>query len=118
MAQFSQIFKDDTRLGYKIPASEYLTSGKYPIIDQSKDFIVGYTDSVLPIDHEKPIIVFGDHTRVIKYIDEPFFIGADGVKVLKSKLENANYKYLFYALQILKLLNGNYHQNLGKFHYY
>ena len=37
---------------------------------------------------------------MIKYVDKPFFLGADGVKVLRSKFKNANYKYLYYALKM------------------
>ena len=58
-----------------------------------------------------PVIIFGDHTRVIKYVDKPFFIGADGVKVLRSKYENANYKYLYYALKNTKIPNTGYNRH-------
>lgn len=52
-----------------------------------------------------PVIIFGDHTRIVKYVEMPFFIGADGVKILKSKIDNANYKYLYYALKNAKIPN-------------
>ena len=58
-----------------------------------------------------PVVIFGDHTRVIKYVDEPFFLGADGVKVLRSKDKNANYKYLYYALKNAKIPNTGYNRH-------
>ena len=57
------------------------------------------------------MIVFGDHTRTIKYVDKPFFLGADGVKVLRSKDSNANYKYLYYALKSAKIPDTGYNRH-------
>ena len=111
MAQFIQIFKDDTRLGYKIPASEYLTSGKYPIIDQGKHLISGYRNEKNGLYSDIPVIIFGDHTRILKYINTPFFIGADGVKILKPKINDCNYKYLYYALCNIKIPNTGYNRH-------
>lgn len=111
MAQFSQIFKDDTRLGYKIPASEYLTSGKYPIIDQGKHLISGYRNEKNGLYSDIPVIIFGDHTRILKYINTPFFIGADGVKILKPKINDCNYKYLYYVLCNIKIPNTGYNRH-------
>lgn len=111
MTQFTQIFKDDTRLGHKIPTSEYLTSGKYPIIDQGKHFISGYRNDKNGLYTDIPAIIFGDHTRILKYINVPFFIGADGVKILKPKIDNCNYKYLYYALCNIKIPNTGYNRH-------
>ena len=75
-----------------IPREKYQSIGKFPIIDQSDKFIVGYTDNedkVYKID--SPVIIFGDHTRIFKYVDFNFAIGADNLgysrhfKLLKTK---------------------------------
>ena len=50
-----------------------------------------------------PAIIFGDHTRIIKYVDKPFFLGADGVKVIKCIDNNSNYKYYYYALNYVDI---------------
>ncbi|MDR0726099.1 MAG: restriction endonuclease subunit S, partial [Prevotellaceae bacterium] len=53
---------------------------------QSANYIEGYsdnTDKILKV--ESPIIIFGDHTRNIKYIDFDIIVGADGVKILVPK---------------------------------
>ena len=94
MAAFTDVFQDVTKLGKKIPQSEYLESGKYPIIDQGQNDIAGYTNEENGLFTDVPVVIFGDHTRAVKYVDTPFFLGADGVKVLKSKRENVNYKYI------------------------
>ena len=82
----------------KLTKSLYKSVGTFPIIDQGKDFIVGYTN-----DKEKTItegfyIVFGDHTEAIKYVDFTFAQGADGIKILKTDNERIIAKYLYYSL--------------------
>lgn len=111
MARFTDVFSDETKRGYKIQSSEYLPSGKYPIIDQGQAQIVGYTNLENGLFTDVPAIIFGDHTRIVKYVDSPFFLGADGVKVLKSKVRDTDYKYLFYCLQNAKIPNTGYNRH-------
>ena len=67
----------------KVKKRDYLPQGKFPIIDQSQDFIGGYSNNESLVYKGKlPVIIFGDHTRVFKFIDFPFICGADGTKVL------------------------------------
>lgn len=41
----------------------------------------------------------------------PCFLGADGVKLLKAKDSNANYKYLYYALKHARIPNTGYNRH-------
>ena len=111
MVRFTDVFSDETKKGHKIQTNEYLLDGKHPIIDQGKSQIAGYTNLEDGIYCDVPAIIFGDHTRVIKYVDTPFFLGADGVKVLKSKVKDADYKYLFYCLQNAEIPNTGYNRH-------
>ena len=100
--KFGKVLKDCTKLGKKIPVSQYLSNGKYPVIDQGKNKISGFRNEIDGVFDGVPAIIFGDHTRIVKYINKPFFIGADGVKILCVKDKNVNSKYLYY-----QLLNSN-----------
>ena len=111
MARFLDIFEDVTKLGAKIPTNLYLKNGLYPIIDQGQSEIAGYTNEENGLFTDVPAIVFGDHTRVIKYVDSPCFLGADGVKLLKAKDKSANYKYLYYALCNADIPNTGYNRH-------
>lgn len=111
MKTFDEIFIDQTKYGVKVQTSEYGKKGKYIIIDQGKSQIAGYTDREEGVFKEVPALVFGDHTKAIKYVDKPFFLGADGVKVLRSKDSDANYKYLYYALKNVKIPNTGYNRH-------
>lgn len=108
---FENVFVDVTKTVEKIPQAEYLPLGKYPIVDQGHRHIAGYSNDSTGFCSDVPAIIFGDHTRVIKYIDKPFFIGADGVKVLKPKSNATNCKYLFYALSSIKIPNTGYNRH-------
>jgi len=108
---FDEIFSDDTKNGTKLQTSEYKELGKHLIVDQGQNQIAGYTDLEEGIYNNLPVVIFGDHTRVIKYIDKPFFLGADGVKVLRCKIPNANHKYLYYALCNAKIPNTGYNRH-------
>ena len=68
----------------KLQSRDYQKEGKYPIVDQSQDLICGWTDDESGVISDNPVIIFGDHTCVLKYIDFPFVQGADGVKILKT----------------------------------
>lgn len=86
--------KDDTEA---IPSNTYLGDGKYPVVSQDSDaFISGYTNKDNPI-LDVPVILFGDHSCVLKYVDFPFFRGADGTQLLYVK-DDFNARYVYYYL--------------------
>ena len=111
MAIFIDVFEDVTKRGRKIPTSDYRETGLYPIIDQGQSAIAGYTDEIDGLFTDVPAIIFGDHTRVLKYVDTPCFLGADGVKLLKAKISNPNYKYLYYVLSNANIPNTGYNRH-------
>ena len=83
--------------GNKIKQKNYLPDGVLPIIDQGSEPIGGYTnDTSKQIICKLPVIVFGDHTKNVKYINFPFCVGAEGVKILKAH-EGISDKYLYFG---------------------
>lgn len=109
--EFENCFIDVTGGNPKIKRSDYLEIGKIPIIDQGKQEIGGYTnDSNLSYKGEIPCIIFGDHSKIFKYIDYPFALGADGVKVLNPK-SGLLAKYGYYFLQTIELPPTGYERN-------
>ena len=105
---FSLAVKDATSEYSKLQKSEYLERGRFPIVDQGQQKFGGYTDdeSVVSLDGG-PVVVFGDHTRIFKFIDEPFCLGADGVKVLEPRVE-LDKRFLFYYLSSLNIESAGY----------
>ena len=87
----------------KTKQKDYLPKGQLPIIDQGQQLIGGYSDNPdLQLSCNLPVIVFGDHTRAVKYVDFPFGAGADGIKVLEPA-NGIHPKFLYYATQYLVL---------------
>lgn len=86
---------------HKLPKKEYLEYGNFPVVSQEATLISGYhNEETHIINVLKPVVVFGDHTQVLKYIDFDFIVGADGVKILLP-IEGIDTKYFFYVLQAM-----------------
>ncbi|MDD2906676.1 MAG: restriction endonuclease subunit S [Sulfurimonas sp.] len=110
MVPFSSVLKDNTSKFTKIKKQDYLEKGTYKIIDQGQSFVAGFTnDSNCVNNFDDEVIIFGDHTRIFKFINFPIAIGADGVKVL-GVLNKDEYdiKFLYYYLKSVKLHDAGY----------
>ena len=79
----------------KIKTSEILEEGEIPVVDQGQSFVAGYTNRVdLEIMLPGPVIIFGDHTSALKFVEFNFVAGADGVKILRPVGVGEEYFYL------------------------
>ncbi len=113
--EFQDIIKKDNTKKIKIKTLDYENKGKIPIIDQGQDLICGYTnDSSLTYGGELPVIVFGDHTLAVKFIDFPFAIGADGTKIIQINQDKGFTKFFYYAIQNRNLVSEGYKRHFSK----
>ena len=90
--------------------NQYENSGSYPIVDQGKGRIAGFTCDETKLVRDVPGIVFGDHTREIKYVDHFFVPGADGVKWIRA-VDGVSIRYLFYCLTSLSIPSRGYNRH-------
>ena len=104
---FADAFSEVSRGTKKFKQIEYAEIGAHPIVDQGKEAIAGYSDEESGLFADVPAIVFGDHTRCVKYVEEPFFAGADGVKILKPKLPGST-RFWWHALRATPIENLGY----------
>lgn len=92
---------------------EYEINGEFPIIDQSKDReISGYTnrkDRVYDFS-KKPVIIFGDHSRVIKFVNYRVSFGNDGIKLFQTK-NNCDMGFGYYLLLNLRIPETGYNRH-------
>ena len=88
----------------QIRSKEVLPTGKISVVSQGKDLIDGYCNDVSKKIDVLPLVMFGDHTRNVKYIDFEFVIGADGTKFHKILSCNSEYIYywMLYAAETLR----------------
>ena len=106
--QFDEAVEDASGGNIKTKQNDYAEVGEFPIVDQGKALIAGYTDDEAALCKVPlPVVIFGDHTRCLKFVDFPFGMGADGVKVLKPKA-GLDAKFLYHYLRQIKLPDGGY----------
>lgn len=97
----------------KVKTSELSEEGKYPVVDQGQSFIAGYVDdesllNILP----GPVVVFGDHTSALKYVDFNFVAGADGVKILRPI--SCDERYFFLVCKTLPIESRGYGRHYSR----
>ena len=100
----------------KLTLVEYKKSGEYPIVDQSQQYISGYTDdgTALINENKEGVVIFGDHTCSLKYIDFPFVQGADGIKIFKSsEPERVMSQYIYYYLCSVPIKSTEYKRHFS-----
>lgn len=101
-------FEQISTNGKKVKTKECLDNGLYPVIDQGQGEIAGYVNDLEKVIHVKdPLIIFGDHTRAIKWIPHDFVPGADGTKVLKPKSFLHN-RFSYFQLKYLDIPDRGY----------
>ena len=110
--RFEDVFKRLNGNFHKIPTSEYSFNGLHPVIDQGQETIIAYSDRTeklfkCPADG---VIVFGDHTRIVKYVDMDFLIGADGTQLITTRSDGIT-KFFFYQLSIKDIPNTGYNRH-------
>lgn len=105
---FDEVLVDVSAGQPKTHARDFAAAGRFPVVDQGQTLIGGYTDDEARLcTAELPLIVFGDHTRVLKYVDFPFAVGAEGVKLLRPR-GDAEPAYLYRVLKAAKVPSAGY----------
>ena len=105
---FDEAVEDASGGNIKTPQGEYLPKGELPIVDQGEKLVGGYSNELAAACRASlPVVVFGDHTRRLKYVDFSFGMGADGVKVLSPRV-GIDAKYLYHYLRSLALPAAGY----------
>jgi site-specific recombinase XerD len=91
----------------RLATNEYMTTGQYPIIDQTANiYYAGFTDREDAVSRQFPAVVFGDHSCAVKYVNFPFVRGADGTQIMLSKDDRISIEYLYFATKNIPLREG------------
>ena len=93
----------------KIHSTAYCKNGLIPVIDQSSNYIAGYTnDETSILVNPNGYIIFGDHTRIVKYVRFPFARGADGTQIIDSNNSNMPNELFYQVIKSIDLSNYGY----------
>ena len=93
----------------ELQTSQYHEAGTIPVVDQGKSNIVAYTDDEDYVIHppSKGLLLFGDHTTEVKFINYDFAVGGDGVKLFEEN-DVCQLKYVYYYLVAFPFLIEGY----------
>ena len=80
--------------------------GKYEIIQQGNEPIIGYANGI-PCNDYKDTVIFGDHTLSLYKPDSSFFVATDGVRIVKGK-QNIEGYFLMAMLENYKPYSEGY----------
>jgi len=94
-----------------VSKKDYKETGKLLIIDQSQAYIAAYTDNESAVPPILPCIIFGDHTRIVKYAEQKFAQGDSGTKIFIPNTSSANTKYVYYAFCNLRITSRGYNRH-------
>jgi len=98
----------------KIPKTDFHQVGRFPVIDQSQLAVAGRTDDFSAlIDASEGMVIFGDHTCAVKFVNEPFAQGADGIKIIKAGDELLP-KFIYFYLLSHPIEQEGYKRHFGK----
>lgn len=107
---FDNAFIVANKKSAQVKSSDYLQTGSVPIIDQGQNRIAGYCNNV-EVYSDVPVIIFGDHTRCIKWIEFMFCPGADGTQVIKTS-QRLEPKFGYYLLSNTDIPNLGYSRHM------
>jgi len=109
---FDDVLRRINAKSHQIQSSEYHNIGLYPVVDQGKKRIVGYSDrkDKLYICPDDGVIVFGDHTCIVKFVDFNFLVGADGTQIMVAK-SGQNALFHSYQLEYKGILSTGYNRH-------
>ncbi|EJN7449432.1 restriction endonuclease subunit S [Escherichia coli] len=108
-------FEQISTTNNKVKSTACSPHGLYPVIDQGQNYISGYiNDESKLIKITTPICIFGDHTRIIKWVEHNFVPGADGTKLLKPK-DFIYPRYAYYSLCALNIPDKGYSRHFKYF---
>ena len=104
---FDDCFQVSNDKSKQVLTKDYCSNGRHPIVDQGKSLITAYSNLESKLYKDIPVIVFGDHTLALKYIDFNFIVGADGTQIIKTKNGLDLRCYFYYLYYKLKNITSN-----------
>ena len=105
---FERVAVPQSDRGKRVKQRDYLPEGRIPVIDQGQSQIGGFTDDEeFAFAGELPVVLFGDHTRAVKLVEQRFAVGADGIKIFRPAA-GVRAKYLYYWMKSARLPDRGY----------
>ena len=111
MVGLEEVLEYEQPTKYIVESVNYSDNFKTPVLTAGKTFLLGYTDEtdgIMCVD-KLPVIIFDDFTTAIKFVDFPFKVKSSAMKILHTKKDKADIRFLYYVMQKIKFA-GNEHK--------
>ncbi|HVI30181.1 hypothetical protein [Hansschlegelia sp.] len=84
---FHEVLRKSPAKNFQVQTTEYQASGSFPVVDQGQESVVGYSDRSDRVFRvpQGGVVVFGDHTCIVKHVKHDFIVGADGTQILSAR---------------------------------
>jgi len=98
----------------QVQATAYRTAGHFPVVDQGATAVIGFSDDGDRLFRcpKGGVIVFGDHTCIVKFVDFDFLVGADGTQVMSARGGHVT-RFIAYDLQRKGVVPTGYNRHFG-----
>jgi type I restriction enzyme M protein len=107
LVELGNVLDYEQPTNYIVHSVDYNDEYPTPVLTAGKSFILGYTNEKEGVFHDGlPVIIFDDFTTAIKFVDFPFKVKSSAMKILHTKKEVANIRYVFYAMQKINFSPG------------
>ncbi len=109
---FENVFSRVNAKENQIQTLEYQATGAFPVVDQGKEPVVGFSDRAdkrfrCP---QGGVIIFGDHTCIVKFVEFDFVVGADGTQILATKTGHCA-RFHAFQLQLREIPTTGYNRH-------
>jgi type I restriction enzyme S subunit len=108
--QLGKILKYEQPTKYIVESTEYKNDYNTPVLTAGKSFILGYTNELVGIYKNHPVIIFDDFTLANHYIDFDFKVKSSAMKILSPSTKSVNLKYVYERMQMIRFSRGEEHK--------
>ena len=99
--RLSELLKYERSDKYIVKCTDYHDNAKTPVLTANKSFFLGRTDEDFGIYDDLPAIIFDDFTTDCKYVDFPFKVKSSAIKILTTRNQETNLRWLFERMRII-----------------
>src|SRR3990167_7127896 len=102
--KLGEVLEYEQPTNYLVSSTDYKDEYPIPVLTAGKSFILGNTNErsgIFPKE-KLPVIIFDDFTTAIKFVDFPFKVKSSAMKILRTKKDKADIRFLYYVMQKIK----------------
>lgn len=105
--KLGEILDYEQPINYLVKNTDYNENNDIPVLTANKGFILGYTNENEGVYKNVPVIIFDDFTTASKYVNFPFKVKSSAIKILKTKDDKSELRFVFEKMQLIQFPLGD-----------